>query len=218
MLQLSLLVCVQWKIKVPMCRSERQPGERIICCQAVTRATHLIFFSSAITDILTAPSLFFYWPMHQLSSCECIKEEAFFNSKHVGKAAVWLVTLTPALLYWECDGEAACVHTATPKPKQLKPNSTIIILYTHALPSVEILLCKTLNVFVIMTTQIPHIYFTTSLIFLLNRPRTRGNSHSFFHLTITLKASHHTEVVKSVTVLQVKLPSSTLARSVADPK
>lgn len=120
MLQLSLLVCVQWKIKVPMCRSERQPGERIICCQAVTRATHLIFFSSAITDTLTAPSLFFYWPMHQFSSCECIKEEAFFNSKHVGKAAVWLVTLTPALLYWECDGEAACVHTATPKPKQLK--------------------------------------------------------------------------------------------------
>lgn len=105
-----------------------------------------------------------------------------------------------------------------PETKAAKNGIQPSLFFTHALPSVEILLCKTLNVFVIMTTQIPHIYFTTSLIFLLNRPRTRGNSHSFFHLTITLKASHHTEVVKSVTVLQVKLPSSTLARSVADPK
>ena len=123
MLQLPLLVCMQWKIKVPVCRSERQPGEWVIYCQAVTRA---------VTDTLTVQSLFFYWLMHQFSSRECIKEEAVFHSKHVGKAVVWLTTLTPALLYWECDGEAGCVHTTTPKPKWLKGTQPSIF-FTHML-------------------------------------------------------------------------------------
>lgn len=38
------LVCLQWKIKVQLRRSERQPGECVICCQgephAAAAATH----------------------------------------------------------------------------------------------------------------------------------------------------------------------------------
>ena len=105
-----------------------------------------------------------------------------------------------------------------PETKVAERNSTIIILYTHAFPTVEILLCKTLNVFVITTTQIPNIYFTTSLIFLLNRLGPRENSLSLFLSHYHIKSISPYGIFQRARVLQVKLPSSTLIRSGAEHK